>query len=56
MDNDKLELKILGISSGHTNASYTLILEEVEGNRKLPVVIGAFEAQARLSRLNRPAR
>lgn len=46
MDNDKLELKILGISSGHTNASYTLILEEVEGNRKLPVVIGAFEAQA----------
>lgn len=46
MENDKLELKILGISSGHTNASYTLILEEVEGNRKLPVVIGAFEAQA----------
>jgi len=46
MENDKLELKILGISSGHTNASYTLILEEMEGNRKLPVVIGAFEAQA----------
>ena len=46
MDNDKIELKILGISSGHTNASYTLILEEMEGNRKLPVVIGAFEAQA----------
>lgn len=46
MDNDRIELKILGISSGHTNASYTLILEEHEGNRKLPVVIGAFEAQA----------
>ncbi len=46
MDSEKLELKILGISSGHTNASYTLILEEMEGNRKLPVVIGAFEAQA----------
>lgn len=43
---DKIELKILGISSGHTNASYTLILEEKEGDRKLPVVIGAFEAQA----------
>ncbi len=46
MDSEKIELKILGISSGHTNASYTLILEEIEGNRKLPVVIGAFEAQA----------
>lgn len=46
MDSEKIELKILGISSGHTNASYTLILEEMEGNRKLPVVIGAFEAQA----------
>lgn len=43
---DKIELKILGISSGHSSASYTLILEEQEGDRKLPVVIGAFEAQA----------
>src|SRR5687767_12179052 len=43
---DKIELQILGISSGHTNSSYTLILEEVNGPRKLPVIIGAFEAQA----------
>lgn len=43
---DKIELKILGISSGHTNASYTLILEELEGERKLPVVIGSAEAQS----------
>lgn len=43
---DKVELQILGISSGHTSTSYTLILEEKEGGRKLPVVIGAFEAQA----------
>lgn len=43
---DKIELKILGISSGHTSASYTLILEELGGERKLPVVIGAAEAQS----------
>lgn len=43
---DKIELKILGISSGHTSASYTLILEEIGGERKLPVVIGAAEAQS----------
>ena len=43
---DKIQLQILGISSGHTNTSYTLILEEVDGPRKLPVIIGAFEAQA----------
>lgn len=43
----KIELKILGISSGHTNASYTLILEEQNGgDRKLPVVIGSAEAQS----------
>lgn len=43
---DKIELKILGISAGHTAASYTLILEELNGERKLPVVIGSTEAQS----------
>jgi bifunctional DNase/RNase len=43
---DKIELQILGISSGHTATSYTLILEEKRGNRKLPIIIGTFEAQA----------
>lgn len=43
---DKIELQILGISSGQSAQSYTLILEEKSGDRKLPVVIGAFEAQA----------
>ena len=43
---DKIELQILGISSGHTSTSYTLILEEASGPRKLPIIIGAFEAQA----------
>lgn len=43
---EKIKLQILGISSGHTSTSYTLILEETEGPRKLPIIIGAFEAQA----------
>jgi hypothetical protein len=43
---EKIQLQILGISSGHTSTSYTLILEEMNGARKLPIIIGAFEAQA----------
>ena len=44
----KIQLDIAGLTSGHTtkNTSYTLILGEVGGNRRIPVVIGAFEAQA----------
>lgn len=42
----KVAINILGISSGHGASSYTLILEEVSGNKKLPIIIGAFEAQA----------
>ena len=42
----KVQLKILGISSGNVASSYTLLLEEVNGERKLPVVIGVLEAQA----------
>jgi bifunctional DNase/RNase len=42
----KIQLKILGISSGNVASSYTLLLEEVNGERKLPVVIGVLEAQA----------
>ncbi|MBO6518210.1 MAG: bifunctional nuclease family protein [Bacteroidia bacterium] len=45
---NKIELEIAGLASGHTskNTSYTLILGEVNGDRRIPVVIGAFEAQA----------
>ncbi|MFC2114051.1 bifunctional nuclease domain-containing protein [Bacteroidota bacterium] len=43
---EKIQLKILGISSGNVASSYTLLLEEVNGDRKLPVVIGVLEAQA----------
>lgn len=45
---DKLvELEILGLSSNHSQSgSFTLVLGEVEGVRRLPIVIGMFEAQA----------
>lgn len=45
---DKIELEIAGLASGHTskNTSYTLILGEVNGDRRIPVIIGSFEAQA----------
>lgn len=40
-------LIIKGISySQAQNGAYALILEEASGDRKLPIVIGAFEAQA----------
>ena len=42
-----VELKIQGISySNNTSGAFALILQETNGNRKLPVVIGGFEAQA----------
>lgn len=42
-----VRLNIDGISYSQTqNGAYALILSEVEGNRKLPIVIGASEAQS----------
>ena len=42
-----VKLTIKGISYSQTqNGAYALILNEVDGNRKLPIVIGAFEAQS----------
>ncbi|MFA6260638.1 MAG: bifunctional nuclease family protein [Bacteroidia bacterium] len=43
---ERIRLNIIGLSSGQSNGSYTLILEEEKGKRKLPIVIGSFEAQA----------
>lgn len=44
---NSIELEILGLSSNHSQSgSFTLILGEVEGRRRLPIVIGMFEAQA----------
>ena len=42
-----VRLNIRGISYSQTqNGAYALILSEVDGERKLPIVIGAFEAQS----------
>lgn len=42
-----IRLHIQGISYSHTqNGAYALILQEDHTNRKLPIVIGAFEAQS----------
>ena len=43
----KLRLEISGIAYSQTQSgSYVLTLSEASGNRKLPIVIGGFEAQA----------
>jgi bifunctional DNase/RNase len=43
----KIELRILQITQSFTQTqSYTVLLAEADGIRTLPIVIGAFEAQA----------
>ena len=43
----KVELQVYAISHSITQTqSYAVVLEEVNGVRKIPIVIGAFEAQA----------
>lgn len=45
--NDKVQVEVLGLSQSPTsNGSYALILKEVDGERRLPIVIGAPEAGA----------
>ncbi|MDT3738013.1 MAG: bifunctional nuclease family protein [Candidatus Kapabacteria bacterium] len=44
---EKVQLVVLGLSaSPASNNAYALILKEVDGDRRLPIIIGAFEAQA----------
>jgi uncharacterized protein len=44
---EKIELHIAAIEpSGSTSGAYAMVLSEVEGNRRLPIVIGGTEAQA----------
>jgi len=44
---DKVELEIINITQGFTqHHSYAVVLGEVKGKRRLPIVIGAAEAQA----------
>jgi bifunctional DNase/RNase len=43
----KIELKIFGLSYSHSqSAAYALILDEKNGNRRLPIIVGGLEAQA----------
>jgi len=43
----KIELEVLSITQGFTqHHSYAVVLNEVKGKRRLPIVIGAYEAQA----------
>ena len=47
MADDKIKLEILGLSSSQSQSgSFALVLGESGGNRRLPIIIGMFEAQA----------
>jgi hypothetical protein len=44
---DKVQVEILGLSSSQASGgAYALILKETNGTRRLPIIIGAFEAQS----------
>ena len=43
----KIELEIVSLTHGVTPShNYAVVLDEVDGTRRLPIVIGSFEAQA----------
>lgn len=47
MDKTKIKLEILGLSYSQTQTgAYALVLGESTGKRRLPIIIGNFEAQA----------
>ncbi len=44
---DKVKLTVLGLSYNHSNSgAYALVLAEEDGKRRIPIIIGAVEAQA----------
>jgi bifunctional DNase/RNase len=44
---EKIKLEILGLSSSQSQSgSFALVLGEKDGDRRLPIIIGMFEAQA----------
>ncbi|MEF8811961.1 MAG: bifunctional nuclease domain-containing protein, partial [Bacteroidales bacterium] len=44
---DKIKLNVLGISYSQTQTgAYALVLTEEEGERRIPIIIGGFEAQS----------
>ena len=43
----KIKLDIVGLSYSQTQSgAYALVLGELNGRRRLPIIIGSFEAQA----------
>ncbi len=47
MENNLIRLKVIGISYSQTQSgAYALILAEENGERRVPIIIGGFEAQA----------
>lgn len=43
----KIKLKVLGLSYSQTQSgAYALVLAEEKGERRIPIIIGGFEAQA----------
>ena len=47
MEMNKVRLEIVGLSYSQTQSgAYALVLGESEGTRRLPIIIGGFEAQA----------
>ena len=47
MEKEKIQLDILGLSYSQTQTgAYALVLGEADGKRRLPIIIGNFEAQA----------
>ncbi len=44
---DRIQVDILGLStSPSSGGAYALVLKETNGQRRLPIIIGAFEAQS----------
>lgn len=44
---NKIKLNVLGISYSQTQTgAYALVLSEENGNRRIPIIVGGFEAQA----------
>ena len=43
----KIKLNVLGISYSQTQSgAYALVLTEEDGDRRIPIIVGGFEAQA----------
>ncbi|HUX94482.1 MAG TPA: bifunctional nuclease domain-containing protein [Bacteroidales bacterium] len=55
---ERVKIKVMGISYSQTQSgAYALILTEENGDRRIPIIIGGFEAQAiviKLENLNPP--